>query len=114
MIVDWEQEFVATVSSDDGTVSGRLKFDVQTVEWSIRNQTLLGDQTDVLTETIDPDPERREALLQERMEFAGHTQAALNALVAEWEGRVRMFAEGSREMALLGAQVKLRKWRRRV
>lgn len=118
MKVEWEQEFAAMVASNDEAVCGRLKFNVEAVEWNITelptDDLVLDGREPTGRETIDPDPDRREALLHDRMQIAGYTQAAQNALVAEWEGRVRMFAEETREMALLGAQVKLRKWRRRV
>lgn len=106
MNVTWKDDEHAVLRATDEVsedVFAILMFHDQTAIWSI-SMSMRPERF------IEVDEDRRLAFVEERQRIARLPDSTREPLVAEWLGRVRMFRDETRDLALLGAKLTFRRW----
>lgn len=106
--LEWDSNDDARVIANDGTVVGGLHWEYLSSGWLFERYDVQGDPLGM--EMIEIDHDQRMTFVRERQEVARLDEATRPAIVAELEGRQRMFRDESKDLASLGARVKARQW----
>lgn len=105
--VQWVDEDVAKVLIGPHEVA-ELAWVSET--WTFFRLDTEGKVVHPVNEWINVDPDEHRQLSEERGKILIRPPEEHAPLIAEREGRVRMFRDDTRDLAVLGAKVKARKW----